>query len=224
VKTMNICNRQPFSTPVRIGILLFILGAAIPPVHAHNPGFSSATVYLSNDVILVNLTYNTLDLQSLLAESPDANAVAASMLEVSLSEKLLAPSRIQLNKDSAGEYQFLLTYKRTGGTRLKFRNRSFESLPLGHRQVLTVQDASGKKDLDQILSERTDSASLELPGAPLSPRTSASETPRDLSIASPAQIQHGIALNKHGVIAASLLLLSLLGLIRLNKTRALCRK
>lgn len=146
----------------RILTLLFFIGL-VAPLHAHDPGLSTAQVTVRADGIVVATTFSAADLRLLHPPSPATPEWIAGLFELRVAGIALAPRTTASHPLPADELQFELTFPRPeAGGAAELRARRLEELPLGHRQFVTVTAGSGTVLAERLLFVREPTVTFTL--------------------------------------------------------------
>ena len=129
---------------------------------AHDPGLSSATVDFSSREILVQVSFAPADLAAL--KSSSYTELASGSVQLRAQNTALPPTLVEVREVGAADVEFTLRFPRPAGA-VVLRSPLLASLPLGHRQAVTIRDAAGATVLTELLSADYDAVSL--PGLPL---------------------------------------------------------
>jgi hydrogenase/urease accessory protein HupE len=161
---------------------LVLAGAATIPLHAHDPGLSTAQVVVGADSVTVRIGFAPGDLRALLPGNPSfrpstswtpADQAAARPALLSLAPELLEvrsgdgttvwqPTSVSL--ESPTSVILSLKSPRPRGTVWTFESQVLGRLPPGHRTFLSVSDVKGQTLLERLLSAGEPSAELSLSG------------------------------------------------------------
>ena len=174
-------------------LLIALLGLLVcPSVFAHGDSYSTLRVVVKADVLEVSLSLNFRDLSQWVpkqanpatttasTQSADYPArVLATMQSVSANlfrvaddaDQLIAPADLQISLPTAGVVQVSGKYATKKLETFTIQSLHLSQLPLGHHQVLTVEDArrgNGDSSDGIIIAQETlgaeqDSATIDLP-------------------------------------------------------------
>jgi hydrogenase/urease accessory protein HupE len=152
--------------------------AALPGLRAHDPGLSSIELELRRPGVRARLTLARADAALVaagseggtaageaweVAERRDAGVLARELLEVEIDgAPALGAARVRAD---AGNVELRVDYPGSPSTRLSIRSRVFARLPRGHRQYLSLRDASGRVVADQLLEAGAERFTTTLDGA-----------------------------------------------------------
>jgi hydrogenase/urease accessory protein HupE len=130
---------------------------------AHDPGLSSVTVTLGQGEMTALVVFNPRDLAPLATkQGSDYNSIAADILRVRLSG-LAIPARLEgATRDARENISFQLRFAPLGKGRLEIASGVIDQLPFGHRQFLSVLNASGQTIGSRLLSARDDHFETEI--------------------------------------------------------------
>lgn len=151
--------------------LWFLLGAA--GAFAHDPGLSSANLQLRPGGLEAVVTYNDRDISLVLGASAHAVRDGGPTMQVQLAalaqravrlegagatlRPLMVSNRVDQNKN----VEFSYTYEWPQGVKeVTLTAALLPKMPFGHRQVLTVLDASGQEIARRFLSNHENTAQL----------------------------------------------------------------
>ena len=149
------------------------------PTEAHDPGLSTATVTVGDQQIEVLLGFARQDAAFILpanANSADIGAsegfqavrsglesVTASGFNLYLEDERLAPLQTTAQLKDSKNIEVRLRFKRTNAKQLHLRSTFLERFPLGHREFLSVQSATGANLAEAMLSAKKSSFQIALP-------------------------------------------------------------
>jgi hydrogenase/urease accessory protein HupE len=173
----SIALSAEFSFGLCVSSLLFIFLTF--QAQAHDPGLSSANVTVGNQQIDVLLGFAQKDVESMLAAdtnaagidtSKDFAAIRSELESVATNEfslywgkQRVIPDQTTARQKDAQNIEISLHFQRPNSGEALLVSTLIERLPLGHRQFLSVQTASGA-DLGQVmLSAKEDSLQIDLP-------------------------------------------------------------
>jgi hydrogenase/urease accessory protein HupE len=133
---------------------LLLLGTL--PSYAHDPGLSSAKLFLQNGFLRATLTFAPADIEAILnGQKPDLarlDGVAAQSVEIWFDGRLAllieTKAALLANKD----VEFELVFRAPPAGQLKVHSALLDRLPFGHRQYFALTDASGATLAEKLLS------------------------------------------------------------------------
>jgi len=146
---------------------------------AHDPGLSTALIRVQHDGLQVGLILSTRDAAALVEALEGSSSagipgrrlpgteqlqhLAAGAVEIHLDDRpaAIAVASCQIDETNAN-VTFTLRVERQEFTRIQVRSQWLASLPPGHRQFLSIQDADGGVVSQQLLSAQADSAAVTL--------------------------------------------------------------
>lgn len=145
---------------------------------AHDPGLSSADVVLNEKSLDIAITFAVQDTESFAlmdkdgdaevspqereASKPEIAALIAKELEVTLNNENIKPFEIaDVTFDSQNNAHLLFHYQ-PAATNLKMQLLFLNKLPAGHKQVVTIKDATGKNLSEKMLTQQDNSIELNL--------------------------------------------------------------
>src|SRR5580693_29080 len=166
----------------RFYISLFFLISLTLDAQAHDPGLSSAQVTVGNQQIDVLLGFAQRDVESVLAagtDSADTNttkgfaaiqleSVATKEFSLFWGKQRAIPSQSTARRKDAQNIEISLRFQRPNSGQLRLVSSLFERLPLGHREFLSVQTASGAILGEAMLSAEENSLQIDLPAITVS--------------------------------------------------------
>ena len=125
----------------RTGVLALLLTSVLTvTVSAHDPGLSSLEVSLNASTIVARLSLSSRDAD--LAAAP-LDHFARRTIELQIDGQPLRASHAAVERADDATVVVELTYARPIGSRLTVRSRVADRLASGHRELVTVRDASG---------------------------------------------------------------------------------
>ncbi|MCZ6874104.1 MAG: HupE/UreJ family protein [bacterium] len=156
-----------------LGILLSLVGV----VHAHDPGLSAAALRMTDSELTAHLTFARRELESLVpidadhdgsvsAEEfaiarPHLDALAARLIEVRDGGLRIAAQITAVELDASDALHFYLRFPCQTGSQLRLSAPIIAKLARGHRQYVSIRDASGDLIADRMLD--ADHAVFDLP-------------------------------------------------------------
>jgi hydrogenase/urease accessory protein HupE len=163
-------------------VLLILAGLAAGPMQAHDPGLSSATLWLQQGRLQATLSFAPADIEALLpmdldgdgqpseAEFEQTRAVLERFvregIQVNFDGERAAPSELSIERtdDKRGrniEIQLGFPGK-ADASRLSLRNALLPELPLGHRQYVTLFDGDANPVAEALLDRSNNLFEAEL--------------------------------------------------------------
>lgn len=165
-----------------VSIFLFLFSAFNS--EAHDPGLSSAQVTIRDEQIDVLLGFAQKDIESMLAANtnqPDTKkpegfaavqaeleSIAANGFSLYWGRQRAIPNQTIARRKDAQNAEISLRFRRPNAAQIRLVSTLIESLPLGHREYLSVETASGANLGEAMLSARDDSLQIDLPAMTLS--------------------------------------------------------
>jgi len=159
----------------RLSVSLYLFISLTFHAQAHDPGLSSAQVTVGNQQIDVLLGFAQRDVESVLAagtDSADTNttkgaiqleSVATNEFSLFWGKQRAIPSQSTARRKDAQNIEISLRFQRPNSGQLRLVSSLFERLPLGHREFLSVQTASGAILGEAMLSAEENSLQIDLP-------------------------------------------------------------
>jgi hydrogenase/urease accessory protein HupE len=166
--------------------MLVVLICFASPVWAHDPGISSATLWLQQDRLKAILTFSPVDIEALLpmdldgdrqvseSEFMETRAVLERLIregvQVSLDDEVVSPGEwtVERTEDRRGHnIEVRLRFPAHADvTRLSLRNVLLPNLPLGHRHYVQLLDEQATLVGEALLDRSNDTfeATLARPG------------------------------------------------------------
>lgn len=145
---------------------------------AHDPGLSSAEVVLNEKGVDVAITFALQDTESFApmdndgdaevtdtereAAKPEVAALIAKELQVTLNNENVKPFAIENVTFDAQNNAHLLFHYQPAATSLKMQLLFLNKLPDGHKQVVTIEDATGKNLSEQMLTQQDNTIELNV--------------------------------------------------------------
>src|SRR5215468_7036106 len=146
---------------------------------AHDPGLSSLTIRQHTNSLEATLTLAVKDAAQIagLDQDHDGTVTQAefgrgqSQLETAVAKEILIAADGKIVKDNSNHsrldenknVEVLLNFDAIGFSSLEIQSKIIESLPLGHRQYLQVQNSRGETIFERLLSAAADRATVEMP-------------------------------------------------------------
>ena len=140
-----------------------VLTFAFPgAARAHDPGLSALDVQVARDRVLVILSLATADARIAVADSGGRlDAFAADAIEIRLDDVRL-PGTVETETGGDTGASVVLVFPPIAGARLTVRSAVPARLARGHRELLTVRDASNQPLAERMLDERANGVDLDL--------------------------------------------------------------
>src|SRR5215469_6843900 len=151
------------------------------PTEAHDPGLSTATVTVGDQQIDALLGFATQDVVVILPANANSahigtsegfqavrsglESVTASGFNLYLEDERLAPLQTTAQLKDSKNIEVRIGFKRTNATQLRLLSTFLERFPLGHREFLSVQTATGASLAEAMLSANKNSFQITLPVA-----------------------------------------------------------
>jgi len=134
----------------------------------HDPGISSVVVRAA-DRLEVSATFSRKDIEGLLAlqrgaalEHTNLARLALEAVLIEQNGKALKPTAHHAGLAGEDNVEVRLTFNSDAAGKLTFHSPLLEEFAPGHRQLLSVIDASGQALADRLLSATVNSADLEI--------------------------------------------------------------
>jgi hydrogenase/urease accessory protein HupE len=175
MKSTAHCVRSIYFTCANFVLLLFLT----LPAEAHDPGLSTAMMTVEDQQVEVLLGFAKQDAVFILPananptdiETPegfqvvraDLESVTASGFGFYLGEERVVPLQTTAQLKDTKNIEILLRFRRTNATQLGLRSMLLERFPLGHREFLSVQTATGTTLAEAMLSAKKNSFQVNLP-------------------------------------------------------------
>lgn len=147
--------------------LIMLLFGSVSQVQAHDPGLSRANVELHEAGMAIHMVYSRQDLEFLMpidadhdgtvvAEElsvarPGLQSLIAGAVEVRGAKEIHQPKLVRIEQMPEGTMTVDLYYEFSDAAEIRVRIPLIAQLARGHRQYLTVQDASGNLLSQHIL-------------------------------------------------------------------------
>jgi hydrogenase/urease accessory protein HupE len=173
-------SRLAGSRAVR-GAILAVLFSLLPlqETAAHDPGLSSLTIRQGTSTLEATLTLAVKDAAQLaeLDENhdgtvsqfefargqPQLDAAVARQILIAADGKLAKDNSIHSRLDENNNVEVRLDFYAVALSSLEIQSKIIASLPLGHRQYLQVQNATGETVFERLLSAAADRAPVQMP-------------------------------------------------------------
>ena len=166
---------------VVIGAILVIFFSllSLQDAAAHDPGLSSLTIRQRTKSLEVTVTLAVKDAVQVAELDEDHDGIVTqaefaqtgSQLETAVTRQLfIAPDgkvakaqSVHSRLDQNNNVEVLLNFDAVASSNLEVESKLIASLPLGHRQYLQIQNATGETVFAQLLSATTDRATVQMP-------------------------------------------------------------
>ena len=173
-------SRLAGSRTVR-GAILAVLFLLLPLQYAkgHDPGLSSLTIRQRTNGLEATLTLAVRDAAQIaeLDEDHDGivtqaefaqtgsqlETVVARQIVIAVDGKVIKDTSIHSRLDENNNVEVLLNLDAVVFSNLEIQSKLIASLPLGHRQYLQIQNATGETVFERLLSAAADHATVDLP-------------------------------------------------------------
>ena len=167
------------------GAILAVLFLLLPLQYAkgHDPGLSSLTIRQRTNGLEATLTLAVRDAAQIaeLDEDHDGivtqaefaqtgsqlETVVARQIVIAVDGKVIKDTSIHSRLDDNNNVEVLLNLDAVVFSNLEIQSKLIASLPLGHRQYLQIQNATGETVFERLLSAAADRATVEMPDARL---------------------------------------------------------
>jgi hydrogenase/urease accessory protein HupE len=149
------------------------------PAEAHDPGLSTATLTVGDQQIDAVLGFARQDVAVILPASANSadigtsegfqavrsglESVTASGFNLYLGDERLGPLQTTAQLKDSRNIEVLIQFRRTNATQLRLVSTFLERFPLGHREFLSVQTATGASLAESMLSAKKSSFQMTLP-------------------------------------------------------------
>ena len=161
----------------RLSLTLLICIVFVGVASAHDPGLSTVMVKAVSDRLEVSATFSRKDIEALLVlrrgaalEQTDLAQLALETVRIEQYGKALHPIAHRIAFPGEDNVEVRLTFNSNAPGKFTFRSLLLERFAPGHRQLLSVMDASGGMLVERLLSASVTAADLEIqptrPGAP----------------------------------------------------------
>jgi hydrogenase/urease accessory protein HupE len=153
-----------------VAAALFVLSAA--PLLAHDPGLSSLDIRLGDARVVATLSLSRAD-AAIAAESADGSLEAFALRSTILAindTQLTGHVDTSATESDAGT-RLAIAFEHATGSRLRIRSAAPTTLARGHRQLLTVRDASTHVLLQRMLDGSVAHVDLDLAAGAFGPST-----------------------------------------------------
>ena len=168
-------------------IVAWILTSA--SLMAHDPGLSSVLLRLETNRISAVITFARADIESLIpldknqdghvspeefsAAKPRFDALASGALQVEFDHKIIATDTLDITLDTNNNFEVFLSFRGPHPRELSVTSLILTELPLGHRQILSLHDATNRLVEQFLLSADRNHATILIAGG--SPESARSE-------------------------------------------------
>jgi hydrogenase/urease accessory protein HupE len=148
---------------------------------AHDPGLSSLTIRQHANSLEATLTLAVRDAAQIAELDGDHDGivtqaefeqtgsqletVVARQIVIAVDGKVIKDTSIHSRLDENNNVEVLLNFDAVVFSNLEIQSKLVASLPLGHRQYLQIQNATGKTVFERLLSAAADRATVEMPDA-----------------------------------------------------------
>jgi hydrogenase/urease accessory protein HupE len=163
------------------GVILVVLFSLLPfqEATAHDPGLSSLTLRARPNGLEATLTLAVRDAAQLATVDDDGpgvvtqvefarsrlqlEAAVARQLLITADGRVLKVQSIRSDFDEKNNVEVHLDFGPITFSSLEIQSNLIASLPLGHRQYLQVQNATGETVFERLLSAAADRAPVQMP-------------------------------------------------------------
>jgi len=173
-------SRLAGSRTVQGAILVILVSLlSLQDAAAHDPGLSSLTVRQRTNSLEATLTLAVKDAVQLVELDEDHDGIVSqvefdrgqSHLDAAVARQIIIAADGQVAKDSSihsrldenNNVEVLLNFDAVAFFNLEIQSKLIASLPLGHRQYLQIQNATGETVFERLLSATTDRATVRVP-------------------------------------------------------------
>ncbi len=173
-------SRLAGSRTVQGAILVILVSLlSLQDAAAHDPGLSSLTVRQRTNSLEATLTLAVKDAVQLVELDEDHDGIVSqvefdrgqSHLDAAVARQIIIAADGQVAKDSSihsrldenNNVEVLLNFDAVAFFNLEIQSKLIASLPLGHRQYLQIQNATGETVFERLLSATTDHATVRVP-------------------------------------------------------------
>jgi hydrogenase/urease accessory protein HupE len=162
-------------------LVIFCSLLSLQDAAAHDPGLSGLTIRQRTNGLEATLTLAVKDAvqvaeldedhdgivtQAEFARSrPQLEAAVERHVVITAAEKVIKNKSVHSRLDENNNVEVLLNFDAVGFSSLEIQSKIIASLPLGHRQYLQIQNATGETFFDRLLSAAADRATVEMPDA-----------------------------------------------------------
>jgi hydrogenase/urease accessory protein HupE len=175
--------RKDFAMRIfRILPALLTLWSLAAPLEAHDPGLSSATLWLQHEALKATLTFSQADIEALLPMDLDGDGrvsesefeqtrpvierFAREGVQVSLDDESVTPAELSAARTAdqrGGNIEIQLRFPvKVGASRLSLRNVLLRDLPLGHRHYVQLFDDGANLAGEALLDRTNDTFEISL--------------------------------------------------------------
>ena len=173
-------SRLAGSRTVQGAILVILVSLlSLQDAAAHDPGLSSLTVRQRTNSLEATLTLAVKDAVQLVELDEDHDGIVSqvefdrgqSHLDAAVARQIIIAADGQVAKDSSihsrldenNNVEVLLNFDAVAFFNLEIQSKLIASLPLGHRQYLQIQNATGETVFERLLSATTGHATVRVP-------------------------------------------------------------
>jgi hypothetical protein len=160
-----------FLLRMRVFLALILFVGFTDATFAHDPGLSSVIVTVKGEQMDAVATFARKDVENLamaIGVAREGEAVTERQLEqlapkiVSAESdgQLVQPSETHARFADQNNVEFSLTFPIGAADKIKIGSPLIESLPMGHRQFLSVSDDAGRKLTERLLRTGASTARL----------------------------------------------------------------
>ena len=160
-----------------IGCVFLIVMLSICQVHAHDPGLSTADVFLATNGTKISVGFAASDLAPLITRS-SVDALATQICALAMDGSPLVPLAGGLQPKSGSDMRFAFVFPPVTGQRVRIEFPLLRQLTAGHRQYLMIRNAQGELVTERLLQATADSVTIEL----RSPRVTTGPLPKFLAV------------------------------------------
>jgi HupE / UreJ protein. len=159
-------------------LVLLLLFGLMNPVHAHDPGLSTASVRLTPNSIEVTLGFSIIDTAEIVEIDKDRDAhisreelaqatlelqkKGTNALEVKLDGHPITPASVKCTFDPSDNASVAITFDTPQFSKLEIRSKWLALLQPGHRQFLSIQGADGNVLAERLLSANSDTVTIQM--------------------------------------------------------------
>ena len=138
---------------------------------AHDPGLSSVAVKFNGNRLDATATFARKDVEGLLestaalatgpgVERARLQELARGIVAVENAGRRLEPTEATSRFDDQGNVEFRFSFVADASGTLELRSCVLSRLPFGHRQFLSVTDATGEKVIERLLGKGAEAATI----------------------------------------------------------------
>ena len=160
-------------------LVIFFSLLSLQDAAAHDPGLSSLTIRQRTNSLEATLTLAVKDAAQLAELDEDHDGIVTqaefaqtrSQLETAVARQLFIAADGKVAKaqsvhsrlDQNNNVEVLLNFDAVVFSSLEIQSKLIASLPLGHRQYLQIQNATGETVFERLLSAAADRATVQMP-------------------------------------------------------------